>query len=258
MIAPSDSASRSRPLGASEAASFLTSDEKRAAAGYDALGGRLAERESPSAKYTDDQPRVPAGQSGGGQWTDGGGGGSGSNDGRVRVAQARGGRDRSPILARFPGATPAQEARWAVSDAWARDAIARARRLDPNWRPTPEFSQTIEGEIRANEAQAREAEARLQELHRDAIPNTNPDWGVNRLTKELYDRGFSLDGPTRAPGLQYENSSGATVRIMERPRQRYRTDSDQKHYNSFYYRYRPGKGKPEGSHITIPDKPQKD
>jgi phage portal protein BeeE len=41
-----------------EGASFLTTDEKRAAAGY-ALGGRLDEGESPSAKYRDDQPRVP-------------------------------------------------------------------------------------------------------------------------------------------------------------------------------------------------------
>ena len=62
-----------------EAASFLTTDEKRAAAGY-ALGGRLDEGESPSAKYREDQPRVPAGQFGGG--TDGGGGQS-----TIRLAQ---------------------------------------------------------------------------------------------------------------------------------------------------------------------------
>ncbi len=71
-----------------EAASFLTTDEKRAAAGY-ALGGRLDEGESPSAKYREDQPRVPAGQTGGGQWTDGGGG-AGSTDGYARIAQADG------------------------------------------------------------------------------------------------------------------------------------------------------------------------
>jgi len=74
-----------------EAASFLSADEKRAAAGYAALGGRLDEGESPSAtrKYREDQPRVPAGQSGGGQWTDGAGG-SGTADGSVRLAQADG------------------------------------------------------------------------------------------------------------------------------------------------------------------------
>ncbi|WP_348623907.1 RNase A-like domain-containing protein [Hyphomicrobium sp. 802] len=65
-------------------ASFLTTDEKRAAAGYDAQPGSV----SPQLKYREDQPRVPAGQTGGGPWTDGGDGGSGSNDARVRVAQA--------------------------------------------------------------------------------------------------------------------------------------------------------------------------
>ena len=54
-----------------EKASFLTVDEKRAAAGYGPMeeGGGLA------AKYSADQPRVPAGSSEGGQWTGGGGGG---------------------------------------------------------------------------------------------------------------------------------------------------------------------------------------
>lgn len=173
------------------------------------------------------------------------------------MAQARGGRDRSPILARFPGATPAQEARWAVSDAWARDAIARARRLDPNWRPTPEFSQTIEGEIRVNEAQAREAEVRLRQL--STIPNTNPNWGVNRLTEELYDRGYRLKRSTDAPGFMYINPNTLeSIRIMERPQRRYRKDSPEKHENDFYYRYRPRGDRGEGTHITSPNKPQKD
>jgi hypothetical protein len=58
-----------------EAASFLTDDEKRAAAGY----GAKRETET-SLKYRADQPRVPAGNSGGGQWTDGSAaGGSGSD-----------------------------------------------------------------------------------------------------------------------------------------------------------------------------------
>ena len=49
-------------------ATFLSVDEKRAAAGYGpTAGGGLGFRYSP------DQPRVPAGQPGGGQWTDGSG-----------------------------------------------------------------------------------------------------------------------------------------------------------------------------------------
>ena len=96
-----------------ERASFLTLDEKRAAVGYGpaplvgagdspvmaepcfaqtgsrppahdvvpSFGGDVA----PFVKYSPDQPRVSAGNSDGGQWTDRGGGGGGSS-GRVRVA----------------------------------------------------------------------------------------------------------------------------------------------------------------------------
>jgi HK97 family phage portal protein len=80
-----------------ERASFLTLDEKRAAVGYGptpreevapepsgdaapSFGGEVV----PFVKYSPDQPRVSAGNSDGGQWTDGGGGSSGG----VRVAQA--------------------------------------------------------------------------------------------------------------------------------------------------------------------------
>ncbi len=68
------------------AASFLTDDEKRAAAGYEPLP---AQSPAPSslttlrAKYSPDQPRVPAGNSDGGQWTSGGGGGAAADDSRV-------------------------------------------------------------------------------------------------------------------------------------------------------------------------------
>ena len=58
-------------------ATFLTNDEKRAAAGYGANG------ESDTAqKYSADQPRNPSGQSDGGQWAGGGNGGQ-------RVAQSK-------------------------------------------------------------------------------------------------------------------------------------------------------------------------
>src|SRR5919198_4966094 len=51
-----------------ERASFLTADEKRAAVGYGpAEGGAIAQK-----GYRPDQPRGPAGQSDGGQWTSGG------------------------------------------------------------------------------------------------------------------------------------------------------------------------------------------
>ncbi len=64
-------------------ASFLTDDEKRAATGYEPLPA--ASLTTLLAKYSPDQPRVPAGVREGGQWTDGGGsyGGNTGDDGRV-------------------------------------------------------------------------------------------------------------------------------------------------------------------------------
>jgi hypothetical protein len=77
-------------------ADFLTVNEKRAAVGYGAIDGGDALGRGPaalSAKYSPDQPRVPAGSSDGGQWTAAGGGGDvggeagggddGSADGQV-------------------------------------------------------------------------------------------------------------------------------------------------------------------------------
>ncbi|RUP11121.1 phage portal protein [Hyphomicrobium sp.] len=237
-----------------EGVSFLTDDEKRVAAGYAARPDS-----SPSLKYREDQPRVPAGNGReSGRWSDEGGGGAVStSDGHVRIAQIRNDRGRSSLLARFPEATPAQQTRLDQSELLAQRAIQRVRKLEPNWRPQDQAYETIEGQISANEAMARQAESRLREL--SLIPDTNPNWGVNRLRKELCDSGYRLLGETDAPGLEYINPNTLeSVRIMERPGRRFRTDGDQKHENAYYYRYRPGRGKGEGMHITIPHKPQKE
>lgn len=84
----------------------------------------------------------------------------------------------------------------------------------------------------------------------------NPSWGVNRLTKELYERGFTLKEPAqRGFRLIYENSgTGEQVRIMESPAYQYRNDPAEKFTFEHYYRYRSGNGKAEGGHIPIPDK----
>jgi len=61
------------------AADFLTADEKRAAAGYDPLDENAPEpmpgpeRLGLKRAFDASQPRIPAGNSDGGQWTDGGG-----------------------------------------------------------------------------------------------------------------------------------------------------------------------------------------
>ena len=140
----------------------------------------------------------------------------------------------------------------------ARQTLDRLRELDPAWNPSASAnSDTVEGVQAKYEAQQAEAEARLKEILRDSIPNTNPSWGVNRLTKELYDRGFTFEGSARkSTGQIYSNPmTGEEVRIMERPVRRYRNETDQKHNNDFYYRYRSGKDQEQGSHIAIPNKP---
>lgn len=46
----------------------------------------------------------------------------------------------------------------------AESAIARIRELDPNWQPTPSAYESVEGRIRAYNAEAREAQTRASEL----------------------------------------------------------------------------------------------
>ena len=131
---------------------------------------------------------------------------------------------------------------------------AKMRDRDPEWRPRPSLTETAEGEIRAREAEAIAAEARLAHLLRDAIPNTSPDWGVNRLRKELSARGFVLERPTRDPGVMLVNpSTRERVRIMVRPETRFRKNPPQKFQNDYYYKYKSRNGQ-WGSHVTIPNK----
>jgi hypothetical protein len=56
----------------------------------------------------------------------------------------------------------------------AQGAIARVRELDPNWRPERSIEQTVEGQIRAYEAEAAQAQARLRELTRFEPPPIIP------------------------------------------------------------------------------------
>ena len=81
----------------------------------------------------------------------------------------RGASGRVFVNGREVEATAAQEARLAVVEAQARDAIRRVQDIDPTWKPTQSFRFTVEGEIVAVKAEAREAEARLSELSRVGI-----------------------------------------------------------------------------------------
>jgi HK97 family phage portal protein len=228
-------------------ATFLTRNERRAAAGYGPVTGGDEIKHAYCADITPSSGLAPKANFNPGQlrddlgrWIDAGGGVV------HEASRRRGGR---------PEGTPAQEARHAVAAARAQDATRRLRELEPTWREPQSASSTIEGRIAHHEAAAAAAEARLAEILRDAIPNTNPSWGVNRLRKELNDRGFLYTGKTDAPGFMYENpQTGEQARIMERPSKSFRTDSPQKHFNDFYYRYRGRDDQRWGNPITIPNK----
>lgn len=114
-------------------------------------------------QYNPNQPRVPAGNSDGGQWTSGGGGGGP----RSEYAQLR--PRRLPVGHRIIGGrahavTPAQEARLDITAAQARALVREVQRRDPSWKPKPSIYGNVEGQIRANQSEAQQATARLREL----------------------------------------------------------------------------------------------
>lgn len=175
----------------------------------------------------------------------------------TQVAQARGGRGRvGPRAGENFETTPAQQARLYVAEAYARERLRQVQRFDPEWRPEPSFVQSAEGAIKRAEGEARAAESRMQELFRDAVPNSRPDWGFNRLTRELREQGYTLKGATDSPGqLLINPRTREEVRIMQRPQTRNRNDAPQKHLYEHYYRYRKADDQTFGAAIPIPDKP---
>lgn len=161
------------------------------------------------ANFNPAQLRIPAGQPGGGRWTDGGGGG-------LTFIGARGRTSVSIRIGnRIMEATPAQATRLAFADAWARDATSRVREVDPTWRPEPSLTSSVEGEIAARQSEAREAETRLRDLQSgrfgdnggSALRSRLPaNWHGNAFAKPVHrllslhhghagHRGPSGDGP---------------------------------------------------------------
>ncbi|RCW79552.1 hypothetical protein [Phyllobacterium bourgognense] len=150
-------------------------------------------------KYNPDQPRVPAGNSDGGQWTDEGGSGvtggaqlasgHGRFGGAVAVGrkpetgpkapdgtpatlvQSRGGgrSGSGPTLRRIAGRsqeiTPTQAVRLSAAQNRKDAAVRTVQQRDPNWRPQARVYENVEGEIAANENIGREANERLAELN---------------------------------------------------------------------------------------------
>lgn len=122
------------------------------------------------AGFNPGQPRVPAGNRDGGQWTSSGGAAGG---GIVHLASSRAPTVRVRVGRYYQPATPAQSMRLANALAWSRSARDRVREIEPNWKPRPSLTETVEGEIRVLEAAAREADARYLELTR-----SDPRFGI--------------------------------------------------------------------------------
>lgn len=136
--------------------------------------------------FDPNQPRVPAGNPDGGQWTGSGSGGGGSrrnpDEGRVisdatpdnlqrpgaRLAQGRGPRARSSIQigTRQLPATVRQSARYDALGIQAQKLRNQVREIDPTWKPRPSAAppQTAQGAINERLGNIRDAEARLREL----------------------------------------------------------------------------------------------
>lgn len=124
------------------------------------------------ANFNPAQPRVPAGNSDGGQWTDTGAGSGGSGGARMTLVGARGRGSVTVRVGRVTfDATPAQAARLAIADMSARESARRVREIDPTWRPRPSLTgpNSVEGAIARAEGEAREAQNRLSELARARI-----------------------------------------------------------------------------------------
>jgi hypothetical protein len=148
--------------------------------------------------FNPNQPRVPAGHPDGGQWTHTGSA-KGSNGPQV-MSDVMPDSDWTPgaryANARRPGTVPVriggrwfemelgQANRLFMAEARAQAAIARVRELDPNWRPGSVLRDTVEEQIRAYEAQAEQAHARLRELTRfqiaPIIPRERPPTAQER------------------------------------------------------------------------------
>lgn len=168
--------------------------------------------EAIKAGYDPNQPRVPAGNSDGGQWTSDVGSGSGTSrrPDRSNTTGSKPGHSRSPgkprvqlAQARGPGggptvrignrrlpATPGQAARFEAANRRAKTLIKRVQQLDRDWKPRTSLTDpsSVNGAIASRRGEAREAEARLRELAGQGI-------GPGPFAKESI--------PARSPGRNF-------------------------------------------------------
>ena len=185
--------------------------------------------------FNPNQPRVPAGNPDGGQWTSAGASPSRSDphvmsdatsgaDWKPGARYATNQSGRGTIRVRIGGqwveAEPGQAARLTVAEARAQDAIRRVRVVDPNWRPKPgAYGTGIESEIRKADDLYRDAQARIDELGQigigpgpfagESIPARGPSRAFNAWEHREGIRIFSQSGchtcGTFNPGTQSGN-----------------------------------------------------
>jgi hypothetical protein len=169
-------------------------------------------------KFNPGQPRIPAGQTGGGQWTDGGG----SAD-SVHLANARRATSRVIVGGRTYNVTSSQETDLIFASENAAQAMARVRQLDPEWRPATGSSITdpnsADGAIRAYRDLAQEANGRAFVLERGGVPlgfNSRHEFQAfgsearnslmfaGHADAELYLRGSSVTGYRYRTGRTFD------------------------------------------------------
>jgi hypothetical protein len=190
------------------------------------------------AGFNRDQPRDDHGK-----WTDAGG------DKERPEDAPKPGLTSQPSTMRRGGprmpATPAQQARLAVANARAREAVGRVQQLDPHWRPqsatSRDNSNDFEVIIRAKEAETREAEARFMALSRVGYDDSYARRGA-LTSDELFVPGGERIG-SRMPNSA-ENVRTVTPATFEELRTELmggarRIDPDPE-YNGVWYRRQDG------------------
>ncbi|MBK8008457.1 MAG: phage portal protein [Rhizobiales bacterium] len=223
------------------AAGFLTDDEKRAAAGYEPLPAQSLAPSSLTtllAKYSPDQPRVPAGNSDGGQWTSGGGGGAAADDEGERGDQdllpanaVPNARRREPRrISRFGKLfeiPSADEARVQVAENRANNAMEKVREYDPEWKPKLGLWETVDGYILELNDHAKQAEVRFVELQdqgvapgrfaAESIPARGPERNFTLWERVEIDRIGLATGCHTCGTFDPETTSGHFVIDHQKP-----------------------------------------
>jgi hypothetical protein len=205
---PFDNAAADRPMVLT-ATGYVPIEAGVEGGGANAQTTPSVEKRSLIKDYDPGQPRVPAGNSDGGQWTSESGGESSSESAigselnstslQVRYAslavgtrtdatpesgsvQYAGGVENDdeevrPGGRQFDG-TPAQQARQAVAEAQYGSVLARVLRLDPAWKPSASLvtPDSIEGDIAKLKAATQEAETHLAYLKSLGFPR-DPETG---------------------------------------------------------------------------------